>query len=132
MEKKHLNNLFFKLIDCKLMSKEEINNLIYSLQEIEESFDKIYNEIIIKILKTENTDSKIQDLIWDIREEFRHIDYHIKDGKLLDLQQIKLNAKAHISGKDRAKDVPSWAKGNRPYKNESGKQFAKRLLYQYA
>ena len=40
--------------------------------------------------------------------------------------------KSHISGKDGAKNAPGWAKGNRPYKNESGKQFAKRLLYQYA
>ena len=31
------------------------------------------------------------------------------------------------SGKEKADDVPSWAKGNRPYKNENGKQFAKRL-----
>ena len=36
--------------------------------------------------------------------------------------------KPNISGKDGAKDVPSWAKGNRPYIEESGKDFAKRLL----
>ena len=36
--------------------------------------------------------------------------------------------KSHISGKDGSKNAPDWAKGNRPYKNESGKQFAKRLL----
>ncbi len=36
--------------------------------------------------------------------------------------------KPNISGKEGAKDVPSWAKGNRPYKYESGKDFAKRLL----
>lgn len=32
------------------------------------------------------------------------------------------------SGKKKANNVPSWAKGNRPYKNENGKEFAKRLL----
>ena len=32
------------------------------------------------------------------------------------------------SGKEAAKDVPSWAKGNRPYKDENGNAFAKRLL----
>lgn len=31
------------------------------------------------------------------------------------------------SGKERATDVPSWAKGNRPYKHENGTQFAKRI-----
>ena len=35
------------------------------------------------------------------------------------------------SGKEKATDVPSWAKGNRPYKNESGKDFAKRLCDEY-
>lgn len=33
-----------------------------------------------------------------------------------------------VSGKEGAKDVPSWAKGERPTVNESGKDFAKRLL----
>ena len=32
------------------------------------------------------------------------------------------------SGKEAAKDVPSWAKGNKPYKNESGNEFATRLM----
>ena len=32
------------------------------------------------------------------------------------------------TGKEAANDVPSWAKGNRPYTNESGKDFAKRLM----
>ena len=32
------------------------------------------------------------------------------------------------SGKEKATDVPSWAKGNKPYVGESGNDFAKRLL----
>lgn len=36
-------------------------------------------------------------------------------------------AKEGLSGKEEAKDVPSWAKGNRPYVRENGKYFAKRL-----
>lgn len=36
--------------------------------------------------------------------------------------------KTGVSGKEGAKDVPSWAKGERPRLNESGKDFAKRLL----
>jgi hypothetical protein len=32
------------------------------------------------------------------------------------------------SGKDKASDVPSWSRGERPYVGESGKDFAKRLL----
>jgi RHS repeat-associated protein len=36
--------------------------------------------------------------------------------------------KSGVSGKDGAKDAPSWARGERPHKGESGKQFADRLL----
>lgn len=36
--------------------------------------------------------------------------------------------KPNISDKDGAKDVPSWAKGERPTINENGNDFAKRLL----
>ena len=32
------------------------------------------------------------------------------------------------SGKDKASDIPSWARGERPYIGESGKDFAKRVL----
>jgi hypothetical protein len=33
-----------------------------------------------------------------------------------------------LSGSEGAKDVPSWARGSRPYVGESGRDFAKRLL----
>ena len=36
--------------------------------------------------------------------------------------------KSGLSGKEGAKDVPSWAKGERPRIGESGRDFAKRLL----
>ncbi len=36
--------------------------------------------------------------------------------------------KKGISGKEGAKDVPSWAKGERPKQNENGHQFAERLM----
>ena len=36
--------------------------------------------------------------------------------------------KSHVSGKDGAKDTPSWARGEKPFKNENGEAFAKRLM----
>ncbi|MET7774043.1 hypothetical protein [Nocardia sp. NPDC005366] len=32
------------------------------------------------------------------------------------------------SGKDKASDAPSWAKGKAPYVGESGKAYARRLM----
>jgi hypothetical protein len=37
-------------------------------------------------------------------------------------------AKTGLSAKEAAKDVPSWAKGQRPLTTENGRQFAERLL----
>jgi hypothetical protein len=36
--------------------------------------------------------------------------------------------KSRVSGKEGAKDVPQWAKGQRPRIGEAGNAFAKRLL----
>lgn len=36
--------------------------------------------------------------------------------------------KSHLSDKENAEDVPAWAAGKRPYKGESGEEFAKRLM----
>ena len=36
--------------------------------------------------------------------------------------------KPNVSGKDGSKDIPSWAKGKRPYLTENGTAFAKRLM----
>jgi len=36
--------------------------------------------------------------------------------------------KPGVDGKAGAKDIPSWAEGQRPYEGESGKEFAQRLL----
>ena len=33
-----------------------------------------------------------------------------------------------LSGKEAAKDAPSWARGQRPYVGENGRDFAKRLM----
>jgi hypothetical protein len=33
-----------------------------------------------------------------------------------------------LSGKEGAKNVPDWARGNRPYVGENGRDFAKRLM----
>lgn len=76
-----------KLLDILIKHKilEEAEAFAYAIVNIKESMDKIYDEILPKIINADLSKFELQDLIWDIREEFRHIDYHIKDGKLLDL-----------------------------------------------
>ncbi len=49
---------------------------------------------------------------------------HIQNNNNTDYKRPK----SGISGKEGAKDIPSWAEGERPFTNENGNDFAKRLL----
>lgn len=64
-------------------SDEDRESYIFALIEISDSISKIYSEIIPNIIEMKNIDEeKLDDLLVDIRTEFRHIKYHIDDGKL--------------------------------------------------
>ena len=65
-----------------IKTNEEIDSFIHAIVDIEESFLKIYSIHIKEILDNQSNYDLIQDRLWEIREEFRHIDYHINDAKL--------------------------------------------------
>jgi hypothetical protein len=53
----------------------------------------------------------------------------VSDGVKIIIQSVVFKVPVPgLSGKEGAKDVPSWARGNRPMVGEDGKAFAKRLL----
>lgn len=54
--------------------------IAYSLSEIEESCQKISKELVKKLTQAE-TSEKAFCILSDIREELRHVFYHIKDSK---------------------------------------------------
>ena len=82
---KNYEKILENILEKKIYSNENSEALIYSLMEIEKSINIVYEKILPRVLKNDITKQVILDMLWDIREEFRHIDYHIKDGKLLDL-----------------------------------------------
>jgi|GEM_PF-2745018 len=74
------------LISKEILNQEDAEALEYALQDISESIEEIYSLIIPKILNNSNESKDfILNLLWDIRENFRHIQYHIDDGKLTSL-----------------------------------------------
>lgn len=77
--------LYKKIVSYDLLSDDKAESLIYALQEIKNSIDLIYEEILPKLVKEKTNKEKYLNLLWDVREEFRHIDYHIKDSEILDL-----------------------------------------------
>jgi hypothetical protein len=62
---------------------KEAWTIAYGFRDIEESFQE-FLKLLHKLLDDKITDSEINDLLFDIGEEFRHILYHIKDIKLYD------------------------------------------------
>jgi hypothetical protein len=70
----------------RLGSRESVDALVHALVDIAESIEKVYGKIIPKILdEPEMASELLRERLWEIREEFRHIDYHIHDAKLMDL-----------------------------------------------
>lgn len=78
--------LFHLLVTRQVLTKEEAEAAVYALLDIAGSVEKVYREVVPKILSNPDAPiEELQELVWDIREEFRHVDYHIHDGGLLDL-----------------------------------------------
>jgi len=67
-----------------VMSDDQADHFTHALLDIRESAVEIYDDYLPRLqhqLETEAGD--VQDTIWDIREACRHIEYHLKDAKLL-------------------------------------------------
>lgn len=80
--KKHHQEFFSIVKRTNIRKREELESYVHALLDIEESMEKIYDLYAKKIIEIKGETESIQDVLWDIREEFRHIEYHINDGKL--------------------------------------------------
>lgn len=69
------------------MSAEGAEAAVHALIDIEHSVDTLYEKLIPALLSQETSADTLdtKDKIWDLREEFRHIDYHVHDSGLLDI-----------------------------------------------
>jgi hypothetical protein len=67
-------------------SQEQAEALVHAMVDIAESMNKVYGEVLPRLLSEPNASADVlQDRIWDLREEFRHIDYHVHDSGVLEL-----------------------------------------------
>ncbi len=79
---KNHHELFYTILkSIKIKSEEELDSYVHALIDIDESLVKI-NSLVDEIIKNEKNTDLIREKLWDIREEFRHIEYHINDAKL--------------------------------------------------
>jgi len=61
--------------------EKEAWTLALSFEELTQSFNVLTEKLFPKLVKPSLTASQIEDVLFDIRFEFQHILYHIKDPK---------------------------------------------------
>lgn len=57
---------------------EECGQIAHSLSDMESSMFEVYEKLLPKLLHENITPDKIEDVLFDIAEELRHVLYHIK------------------------------------------------------
>jgi hypothetical protein len=58
---------------------DEAEAVAHAVWDLDESFRKLTGEIFPKLEKSPLSKAQIQDILWEIRDELRHITYHIND-----------------------------------------------------
>jgi hypothetical protein len=76
-----------RLSDCPAVKKfstpdwDEPSTLVHSLADLEESFQRYVKELLPRLLAPNIDESSIEDVLYDITEELRHVLYHIQDPR---------------------------------------------------
>lgn len=60
---------------------DEVTTLVHSLADLEESFDRYINDLLPRLFAQNADVSSMEDALFDITEELRHVLYHIQDPK---------------------------------------------------
>jgi hypothetical protein len=62
------------------MPKTECDTIVHALVDIQESMEKVYLQLLPKLMNAQTHPTEKTEILWEIREEFRHIAYHIRDA----------------------------------------------------
>lgn len=79
--------LIESLLEQGLMDADQAESLALALTDIAESVDAVFGHIVPRLLtmlrahQLENA----KEALWDLREAFHQIDYHVHDANLTDL-----------------------------------------------
>jgi hypothetical protein len=69
------------------MSIERADAAVHALIDIIDTVEIIYGSVLPEILAEPGADTPVtlKERLWDLREELRHLDYHVHDSGLLDI-----------------------------------------------
>ena len=80
------NELGSLLVSLGVSSEEQAGTLAHALLDVYESVQEVYGSLVPRLLDDhEASCESVMEFLWDVREQFRHIDYHIHDAELTDL-----------------------------------------------
>jgi hypothetical protein len=70
-----------------LLKQEAAEALVHALVDIKLSINNVYDKVLPQLIQKQGSMTKEQVLegLWELREQFRHIDYHIKDSNITNL-----------------------------------------------
>ena len=81
-QRETITNLLERLSSCSLISRygpEEAGTIVHALSDLEGSLHKFMDNQIPKLADPSTRGASLEDLLLDIREEVRHILYHLRD-----------------------------------------------------
>jgi hypothetical protein len=77
------NELSRLLVSLRVSLEEQAGTLAHALLDEYESVQDVYGSLIPQLLGDhEASPESVRELLWDVREQFRYIDYHIHDAEL--------------------------------------------------
>jgi len=80
--KELFDDLRHRLAACPMVSQygsDEAGTLVHALTDLEESLRTFLDEQLPKLIDPALKGEALEDLLMDIREEFRHVLYHLHD-----------------------------------------------------
>ena len=59
----------------------EAGTIVHALSDMERSFHELFERILPKLVEGDPSAAQVDEVLWEIRDELRHIVYHIRDPK---------------------------------------------------
>ena len=71
----------------ELFQQQAAEALVHALVDIKDSINKVYDHVLPRIIHKQKslTNEQLLEELWEIREQFRHIEYHINDSHITDI-----------------------------------------------
>ncbi|MBY0578933.1 MAG: hypothetical protein K2P57_07805 [Burkholderiales bacterium] len=78
LDEHHIDNLLDSIKRAG-RSQEDSEAWVHALIDIQNSYEVIFNKLLPEVLVRTESSRNEREILWDIREELRHVEYHLND-----------------------------------------------------